>query len=144
MSPRVAIVVLAVLVLVFVVAVGSGIGKPAGGSKKDLPDYRKSLASAFVQSEPMPVGDITSRQSSCLVAGRIRATAGATCVYRVAASSTAKRTMKLSGVGVYAFVPDLRGVDQNPDLRAFGDEVDIPGQGGKLTVRCTFGTCQQV
>jgi hypothetical protein len=143
-SPRVAIVVLVVLVVFFAVAVASGLGRSDERGMSNPPDWTKALGGTFIHPEPVGAGDITSTKASCLVSGRIRVAVGASCAYKVASSHALQRKLKVSGTGLYALVPNLKGVDQNPTPKGLGDEIDIPQAGAQLSITCLPPVaCQQ-
>ncbi|HKV88858.1 MAG TPA: hypothetical protein VJT78_12750 [Candidatus Dormibacteraeota bacterium] len=139
MNPKVAVVILVVIVGLFIVAVASGACH--SGNTRNA-GWVETMQHAFVKKQALKMSDVTATPSSCISGGSWVIPAGAQCVYRIASSNAQVRQMKVTGGTVTVSIHYNNNTPPTPstgDLTA-GDgdrtHVGIYSAGGTVTVTC--------
>lgn len=137
MSPKVAIAALAVAVVLFAVALGSGLRGGFGNQTRATPGPLGGLLGG-VLVKPLDLQTVKATPSACAVGQQVVTPPGATCVLTVPKAGPATRRLTFGqGTMSVTFKPadgsfTPRTVSVPGDTRSF----DVVAAGGELDVSC--------
>jgi hypothetical protein len=146
MNPKVAVVVLVVIVLIFAVGVSTG---ALHSSNTTSGGWLETLQHAFVHPDPI---DVTKTSGPCRQGNQLFIAAGSACTLQVSGGGSNVRRLHLTiSSGQAHLIVKLKTNDPNKNLDGDDEfiaaqsskDIDIYQQGAVITLGCSLGpTCR--
>jgi hypothetical protein len=149
MNPKVAIVIVVVIVLLFVAGVSTGAFHQGNTTKGD---WVKSLSQTFIHPDPVQFGQVNASPSTCIQNNVLVISAGQACVLHIDGGFNVRRlsmTLKNGTAIVRAIArPESNArsglvLDDETIVAGARTSIDIHQKGADVTIQCAgFQICR--